>query len=149
MYGFTSITPGKITADVVATDTLLANEARLADWIVRGGKITSQGQTDGIPWAELDGATGLIKFIKGAVSAYFGIENGFPSFRLVNGNNTLEIYKSQESLGLRLTDGQNNRIDLVIDQYLSSFDFYYNGLNVLELGYGGVGIYRTGMAIKK
>jgi hypothetical protein len=49
--------------DSVATNLLLAENANIADWIIKSGKITSQNvTTDGTPRAQLDGANGGISF---------------------------------------------------------------------------------------
>ncbi len=47
----------------VATDLLLANNAHIADWIIRNGKITSQNTYNGTPRAELDGTNGGITLV--------------------------------------------------------------------------------------
>ena len=47
----------------VATNLLLAENANIGDWIIKGGKITSQNTTtDGTPNAQMDGVNGGIKF---------------------------------------------------------------------------------------
>ncbi len=49
--------------DSVATNLLLAENANIADWIIKSGKITSQNTTaDGTPRAQMDGANGGISF---------------------------------------------------------------------------------------
>lgn len=42
----------------VATDTLFANGANIADWIIRSGRISSQSLVGGVPRAELNGFQG-------------------------------------------------------------------------------------------
>ncbi len=44
----------------VATNLLLAENANIADWIIKGGKITSQNQYNGNPSAQFDGKNGKI-----------------------------------------------------------------------------------------
>jgi hypothetical protein len=46
--------------DSVATKLLLAENANIADWIIKDGKITSQNEYDGNPRAQLDGANGKL-----------------------------------------------------------------------------------------
>jgi hypothetical protein len=49
--------------DSVATNLLLAEMANIADWIIKGGKITSQNNTaDGTPRAQLNGTGGSATF---------------------------------------------------------------------------------------
>ena len=45
----------------IATNTLLAEEASIADWTIQNGKITSQTEQDGIPNMILNGLDGVIK----------------------------------------------------------------------------------------
>lgn len=103
MYGFTEVLPGQVTTDVVATDTLLAEQARLADWIIRGGKITSAYMDGSTPWATLDGAAAKLRFERGGLIAEIGISGGEPVIKLVKGLNSAEFKASDLDVGLVLS----------------------------------------------
>ncbi|MDB0602369.1 hypothetical protein PL373_14705 [Tenacibaculum maritimum] len=49
--------------DSVATNLLLAENANIADWIIKDGKITSQNEYNGTPRAQFDGANGKITLV--------------------------------------------------------------------------------------
>lgn len=56
-------TPFGANFESVATDTLLAENANIGDWIIQNGKITSQNKTSqGTPKAQLNGVNGGINF---------------------------------------------------------------------------------------
>ncbi|AOR28714.1 hypothetical protein FORMB_16750 [Formosa sp. Hel1_33_131] len=47
----------------VATNLLLAENANIADWIIKDGKITSQNEYNGTPRAQFDGANGKLTLV--------------------------------------------------------------------------------------
>ncbi|MDB0611139.1 hypothetical protein PL371_04490, partial [Tenacibaculum maritimum] len=49
--------------DSVATNLLLAENANIADWIIKDGKITSQNEYNGKPRAQFDGANGKLTLV--------------------------------------------------------------------------------------
>ncbi|WP_142783342.1 phage tail protein [Changchengzhania lutea] len=55
----------------VATNTLLSENANIADWIIQNGKITSQAEYNGSPRAQLDGTNGKLTLIS-PITTYTG-----------------------------------------------------------------------------
>ncbi len=147
MYGFTEILPGQITTDVVATNTLLAELARIADWIIRNGKITSIGSTDGVPWAELDGTNGAIKFNKNGVSVNVGIVGDDPVISLEKGLNSYKLKADSDDVGMTLisSDGINTAscyIGSLYGGFVSAK--FLRGNNMSEINDKGIVVQGTG-----
>ena len=147
MYGFTEVLPGRITTNVVATDTLLAEFAKLADWIIENGKIRSVGETGGIPWAELDGANGLLTFIKGVITAQFGIIDDLPKIKLANDDNLMETFSTvdvedENQIGLQFSNGAGDTMKVIIDNrsFGDFIEMRTAGDQVVGIGLDGIEI---------
>lgn len=90
LYGFSEILPGRITTNVVATDTLLAEQAKLANWTIRNSKITSTNldEITEEPLAVFDGSIPELSFQEmGALSlakASLGIDSSFGPRLMLN-----------------------------------------------------------------
>ena len=74
--------PFGATFESVATELLLAENANIAGWIFRNGRLESQRQNDGEPMAYLDGNTGEMR-LRGTIQLSTGCEGDISDNNIV------------------------------------------------------------------